>query len=188
VEKSVSTDTEQKYSMPMRLLHWSIALVIFGLLCLGWYMVPYQEGKSELWDRFYYFHKSFGVLVFLLIVLRLIVRWRTRVPELPATLPARDRKLAKIGHVLLYVLMVVTPLLGYSMSSSFKDSDGVYLFSLFHVPELLPKNDAAFEFFDRAHAIAAYTLLGLVVIHIAGVIKHRYFDKNKSNDVLPRML
>lgn len=177
----------QKYPLSLRVLHWGIALIIFGLLSLGWYMVPYQEGEP-IWDQFYYFHKSFGVLVFMLIVLRLIIRLRATVPELPGSLPRLDLRLAKFGHVALYVLMFTTPILGYLMSSSYEYSDGVYLFSLFDIPEVLPKSEAAFELFNLAHAVSAYSLLTLVVLHVCGVVKHRFFDRNKDNDVLPRML
>ena len=83
--------------------------------------------------------------------------------------------------------MLLVPLLGYMMSSSFEGSDGVYLFSLFSIPELLEKSKKMFEVFEEAHAIAAYILLGVVVLHVAGALKHRFFDKNKNNNVLGRM-
>lgn len=181
------SDITSKYPLLLRILHWSIAALIVEQLILGWYMVPYQEGQP-IWDKYYYFHKSFGVLVFLLIVFRLLTRWRSKLQELPLSLPSFDRKLAKIAHVLLYVLMFTTPIFGYLLSSSYKFSDGVYLFSLFKVPEILPKNDAAYEVFDWAHAISAYTLLAVVILHICGALKHRFFDTNKENDVLSRML
>ncbi len=177
----------QKFPLVLRLLHWGMALIIFGMLALGWYMVPYQEDQP-IWDQFYYFHKSFGVLVFMLIYLRLVIRLGATVPELPGSLPRVDRRLAQFGHVALYVLMFTTPILGYLMSSSYEYSDGVYLFSLFDIPEVLPKSEAAFELFNLAHVISAYSLLTLIVLHVCGVVKHRFFDSNKDNDVLPRML
>jgi cytochrome b561 len=176
-----------KYSLVLRALHWIITVLILGLLLLGWYMVPYQEGKP-VWDQYYYFHKSFGVLVFLLILLRLTTRITSTVPELPRSLPVLDRKLAKAAHVALYLLMVATPLFGYLMSSSYEYSDGVYLFNWFTVPEVLPKSEVGFKVFGWAHAISAYTLLAVIVLHVCGALKHRFFDQNKDNDVLSRML
>jgi cytochrome b561 len=170
----------------MKILHWLVALLIFGQLVLGWYMTPYQE--SPEWDQYYYYHKSFGVLIFILVIARLINRSRSEVPELPESLPELDRKMAHVGHIALYVLMFLVPVLGYLMSSSFEYSDGVYLFSLFDVPELLPKSELGFELFNWAHAISAYLLLAIVGLHVAGALKHRFFDSNKDNDVLSRML
>src|SRR5205814_9327745 len=80
----------------------------------------------------------------------------------------------------LYVLMFVVPIMGYAMSSSFTQSDGVYFFGV-NLPELLPKNDARFELFDRIHAILAYTLLGLVALHVAGAIDRKSTRLNSSH-------
>lgn len=177
----------EKYPLLLRVLHWAMALLIFGNLALGFYMTPFREDVPD-WYDLYFFHKSFGVLVFLLVVTRLVTRLNSTLPELPETLPAMDKKLARLGHFAFYLLMVLVPLWGYGVSSTFEYSGGVHFFGLFDLPELLPKSEAWFNTFDRLHAILAYTLLGLVGLHVAGVIKHRFFDKNKSNDVLPRML
>ncbi len=77
--------------------------------------------------------------------------------------------------------------MGYAMSSSFTQSDGVPFF-VTELPERLPKNDRAFAVFALLHKTLAYTLLALVVLHVAGVIKHRVFDRGRDADVLPRML
>ena len=77
--------------------------------------------------------------------------------------------------------------MGYAMSSSFTQSDGVPFF-VTDLPELLPKNDRAFALFALAHKTLAYTLLALVVLHIIGVLKHRFLDRGRAADVLPRML
>jgi cytochrome b561 len=93
---------------------------------------------------------------------------------------------AKFGHGALYTLMVVVPCMGYSMSSSYTQSDGVYFFGV-NLPELLPKNDARFEVFQALHKYLAYTLASVIVIHVIGALKHRFFDKDPRNDVLSRM-
>ena len=73
------------------------------------------------------------------------------------------------------------------MSSSYAQSDGVTFLSI-GLPELLPKNHDAFVAFRAIHKILAYTLLGLVVLYIAGVVKHRIVARVSGGDVLPRML
>lgn len=177
----------EKYHLVMRINHWLMALLIISQIALGWYMVPYDENNPNA-DTFYYYHKSFGVLLFMLIVWRLFCRSILSHPPLPSTMPKVEKVSAKFVHWGLYLLIFLIPVLGYLMSSSYEYSDGVYLFSLFDVPELLGKDEARFEFFRDAHAVAAYTLLGLVVLHIIGALKHRFYDKNVDHDVLPRML
>lgn len=77
--------------------------------------------------------------------------------------------------------------MGYSMSSTYTQSDGVPFF-LVHLPELLPKNDNWFRVFQWLHRTLAYTLLVLIILHVLGALKHRFVDADPSNDVLRRML
>nr|WP_019363354.1 cytochrome b/b6 domain-containing protein [Pseudomonas fuscovaginae] len=87
----------------------------------------------------------------------------------------------------MYVLIVIVPLMGYSMSSTYTLSDGVFFFGV-NLPELLAKNDDWFVVFQWLHKVCAYTLLVLILVHITGALKHRFFDKDPRNDVLRRML
>ena len=175
-----------KYPLTMRILHWTMAVIILGLIAAGWSMVSPDGQTPSRFDFLYPWHKSFGMLILLLVMVRMVTRWRARVPELPAGLSPWEARAAKIGHTALYTLMVVVPCMGYSMSSSYTQSDGVPFFGL-DLPELLPKNDARFEVFQALHRYLAYTLLVLVVLHVAGALKHRFLDKDRGNDVLSRM-
>ena len=74
------------------------------------------------------------------------------------------------------------------MSSTYTQSDGVPFFFFGMLPELLPKNDDWFEVFRLVHRTFAYTLIALVVLHVAGALKHRFLDRNGQTDVLRRML
>jgi len=85
------------------------------------------------------------------------------------------------------VLLVLVPVMGYSMSSTYTMSDGVFFFGT-NLPELLPKNDNWFAVFQWLHKVLAYSLLGLIALHVAGAIKHRFFDHTRAGDVLHRML
>lgn len=180
-------NNHDKYPASMRVLHWLMALLIFGQIFGGWFMTPYDEAREPLIGQLYWWHKSFGLLAFLLIFIRLSNRLRRVPPQLPKTLPSFDRKLAHIAHWSIYALIVLIPITGYTLSSTFEYSDGITFFGV-HVPELFPKSEAVYEAADWLHGILAYTLLAVVVLHLAGVIKHRYFDKNPDHDVLKRML
>lgn len=189
----MQSDTGQpaaKYPLSMRLLHWTRAAIILGLIWSGWYMTRLPETTPmETFDLFYPNHKQFGVLIWLLALVHLTLRWRNRatLPQTPSTLTGWEKTLSHLVHRLIMALTLIIPLLGYSMSSSFTQSDGVPFFFV-ELPELLPKNDAAFEIFDMLHQYSAYVLLGLIVLHIAGSAKHRLQDKGGESDVLPRML
>lgn len=180
-----------KYPLSMRALHWLRAVIIIGLIWSGWYMTGLPETTPmDTFNLFYSNHKQFGVLVWLLALTHLTIRWRNRaiLPQTPAGLANWEKVLSHLVHRAIIALTILTPLLGYSMSSSFTQSDGVPFFFFGHLPEILPKNDDAFEVFDLLHEYSAYLLLSLIVLHLAGAVKHRLLDKGGETDVLPRML
>jgi len=184
-----------KYPLSMRVLHWLRAAIILGLIASGWYMarfsdLPEKDVPPAVFEIFFPNHKQFGVLVWLLAVVHLLIRWpnRARLPHSPEGLKPWEKILSHVVHRLIMVMTLITPLLGYAMSSSFTQSDGVPFFVFGKLPELLPKNDDAFEIFEALHAYSAYFLLSLIVLHIAGALKHRLQDRGGETDVLPRML
>jgi len=187
----VNAERWVKYPLGLRLLHWVRAVLIFGLIWSGWTMTGLAEDTPmETFNFFYHNHKQFGVLVWLLAVVHLFLRWQKRavLPQTPDRLAPWEKALSHFVHRAIILLTILVPLLGYSMSSSFTQSDGVPFFFFGEVPELLPKNDTAFEVFNALHKYGAYALLCLIVLHIAGAVKHRLTDKGGETDVLPRML
>lgn len=184
----ILTAEPNRYSASMRWLHWLRASVVLGSLAIGVVMVNLPDELQIKFDVLYPNHKQLGLLALLLVAVALIVRVGSRVPRPHAGLTPWERGLSKFVHCTLLLLLVAVPLMGYSMSSTFTQSDGVPFFLFGHVPELLPKNDQWFERFQLLHRISAYTLLGLLVLHIGGAIKHRYIDKDAQSDVLRRIL
>ncbi|HEX7908049.1 MAG TPA: cytochrome b [Paraburkholderia sp.] len=178
---------EDKYPLVVRLLHWARAFLIFGQLWMGWTMVRLSDDLPAKFDWYYPTHKEFGILTLLLVLVQLAIRSRTTLPAPPAGHADWEKKCAKAAHYLLYALAIVVPLMGYSMSSTFTQSDGVPFFGV-QLPELLPKNDNWFKVFQWLHKTLAYTLLALVALHILGALKHRFWDADRRNDVLRRML
>jgi len=149
-----------------------------------------ETTPMETFDLFYPNHKQFGVLVWLLALVHLAIRYRNRrmLPQTPQGLAGWEKMLSHVVHRSIMTLTVLIPMLGYAMSSSFTQSDGVPFFFFGELPELLPKNDDAFAIFDALHKYSAYVLLGLIGLHVAGAFKHRLQDKGGETDVLPRML
>ena len=161
-----------------------MAIIILSLLAVGIYMTNFLPKESVNRGIIYGLHKSFGVIVILLIITRIINRLIFKAPALPETIRNPERILAKIGHLALYLLMIIVPFSGYFMSNLY--GHPVQLFGL-TLPLLAETNYEIGAIFSEIHEISAYSLLALVSIHILAVIKHRFFDL-KENNVLPRML
>ncbi len=172
----------QKYHISIRILHWVMALIILSLIAVGWVMAEYGE---QLPNRMavYNLHKSFGVLILILVAFRLVARITKGSPQMPEGIPSIVRKLARGAQALLYILIIAVPAVGYAMSNSF--GYPVMLFGM-PLPMLFPENKEIGKLLAEAHGILAYTMLVIVILHIAGAIKHRFFDK-KENDVLDSM-
>ncbi len=180
--------TTDRYPTSLRMLHWVRAVLIAGLLWAGWHMTGLNDEVASKYELYYPWHKSFGVLAFLVILTQITLRLRT--PTLPQpleTLERYERFLSRLAQRAMYALLVVVPLMGYSMSSTYTMSDGVFFFGV-NLPELLPKNDNWFVVFQWLHKVLAYTLLGLILLHVAGALKHRFYDQDPQRDVLRRML
>ncbi|MBW6533147.1 cytochrome b [Sphingomonas sp. RRHST34] len=176
-----------RYSLPLRLLHWTRAALVIGMIAAGWLMTSLADAVPWKYGTLYPTHKSFGLLVLGLVVVQIAIRLSTGLPPCASALDAWEARLSKLVHGAMYMLLVAVPLMGYAMSSSYSQSDGVTFFG-FPVPELLAKDDTRFAIFQSLHRILAYTLLAMVGLHVAGVVKHRYFDRRPGSDVLARML
>jgi cytochrome b561 len=169
-----------RYAGLLIALHWLIALGILGLLALGLYMVGLPKGlpvKATLINL----HKSLGLTVFLLVLLRIVARLVLHRPPLPP-MPPWQRAAARTTQGLLYVGMVAMPLAGY-LGSSF-NSYGTRFWGI-----LLPKwgwDDAHLRgLFFGLHQAIGYVLIALIVLHVAGAFKHQWIDRD---NLLARML
>lgn len=173
-----------KYAISSRIIHWIMAALIIFMLGLGLYMADYLPKDAPNRLEIYGLHKSLGALALIFILIRVINRFIFKSPALPNSLPKLEKTLAHIGHIALYILMIAAPLSGYLMSNSF--GYPVQLFSI-SLPVLISANFEAAKFFKEAHEVSTTLLMIVVAVHIAAVIKHRFFDK-PENDVLKRML
>jgi cytochrome b561 len=173
----------ERYSKPAVVLHWLIAIGIFWNLYLG-LMFDDNTPRSVI-DL----HKSIGISVLGLVVLRLL--WRAvRTPPKPmASLKPWERKLSVGVHHLLYLLMVVVPLAGWLHDSAWKKAAGhpLVLFNTvpwFRLPlfgGLSPAGlDQAHEVLGNVHSLTAWVLMGALGLHVAGALKHQFLDGNKE--------
>lgn len=187
----------QRYTKIAILLHWLIALAIFGMFALGWYMseLPKDGPKQLAFDLFdlgvyqwqlteevsprtFYFnlHKSLGVTLLALTFFRLFWRITHRPPAMLTTYKAWERKLATGAHHLLYLLMVAMPVSGLIMAVNSKY--GIKWFGLDFMDGL--DNSAMRDIFKEVHEVVGFLLLILIVLHIVGALKHKFVDKDKT--------
>ena len=169
------------YTKTAKALHWLMAILLFGLLALGFYMhdLPLSPEKLKL----YSWHKWAGVTAFLLVAFRLLWRLAHRPPALPSSMPRLMQFAAHAGHLLLYVLMIAIPLSGWLMSSA-KGFQTVY-FGVLPIPDLLDKNKEIGDLLALVHKSLNLLFVAVLAGHIGAALKHHFIDKD---DILTRML
>ena len=182
-----------KYSKTAVFLHWTIALGLIGNCLLG---LLFQFISDENIRLAIDMHKSFGIIVLGLVLMRILWRLTHPAPALPSTHASWEILGAKIGHAALYVLMLALPLSGWMHDSAWKDA-ATHPMSLFwSIPwpriSMIANIEAVskehlHELFGAMHVIASYVLYGVLALHIAGALKHQYFDKHsdKGRGMLP---
>lgn len=186
-----------RYTRTAIILHWLIALGILFMLALGWFMtdLPREGVEASSYDLFnlgiytwqlneaatprafyFNFHKSVGATLLLLIAFRVFWRITHRPPALLSSLKEWEKKLATATHHILYVLMIAMPLSGLIMTLYSK-----YGLKWFGIPVLPGLDDKGIrEAFLLVHQSVAIALALLIVLHIAGALKHRFINKDET--------
>ncbi len=170
-----------QYTQTAKSLHWLMAILLFGLLALGFYMhdLPLSPEKLQL----YSWHKWAGVTAFLLVLVRLAWRVTHRPPALPDSMPKTMQLAAHAGHLGLYLLMLAIPLSGWLMSSA-KGFQTVW-FGVLPIPDLLDKNKELGDLLQQLHMLLNLAFIAILAGHIGAALKHHFIDKD---DILTRML
>lgn len=177
-------NSTEHYGLVSKILHWSIATLILGLVWLGAYMV-----ELSYFDRWYNqslsLHKSFGLLVFALAGGYFAWKIYSPSPGSPATAtaPRWQRVSARFVHACLMLLMVAIPVSGYLISTA--AGKPVAFFDLFDVPAPARNNRGIRDFAIALHFYAAYGIVVVVIAHAGAAVKHQVFDKDGT---LARML
>lgn len=185
------SNTELRYGSVAMTLHWLIALALIANICIGLYMsdLPrFDPSKFQLIAL----HKSIGLTVLMLSVLRLIWRLVNPVPPPPAGMQPWLKFASRTMHAILYVLMVGIPLSGWLMISVGSMGHATPVFGLFGFPGApylsdLPRSvgHPYHEFFETIHVYLAWTAIVLVPVHILAALYHHFL---RGDDVLRRML
>lgn len=170
----MSEGTAGTYSSTSRWLHWSMAILILCLIAAGLIMVELPGGALK--NNTYELHKSFGITVFVLAVLRVLWRASQGFPALPASVPGWQQGLARATHLALYVLIVLVPVLGFVGTSMC--CSPVNLFWTVPVPIELPGGMETAKTVLWLHKIAVFTMAGILALHVAGALQHAIIKKD----------
>ncbi len=176
------------YSTVAIWLHWIIAFIVIGNLIGGltidyWFDSPDPAMKAT-GATIMGLHKSLGLTVIVLTLARLAWRIANPPPPLPSHMTPLELGLAKATHGLFYALMLLMPLSGWAMVSTAKRVAPVSWFGVVEVPAL-PLSRGLSEVFDASHLLLGYLAFAVIVLHVAGALKHHFLDRD---DVLARMI
>jgi cytochrome b561 len=177
---------DHRYTRTAMTLHWLVAILLLSQFAFGWYLSDIPRGVPAR-GYFVNLHKSCGMLIAVLIVLRLVWRLSHRPPPLPDTLPRWQQRAAAASHNMLYVLMLIMPLSGY-LGSNFS-KHGVNFFNVVKLAPWGPDNKLVYTIFNQTHLISSWLLLALVLLHVAAAFKHLVIDHDTLfSRMLPRRL
>jgi cytochrome b561 len=165
----------ERYTKVAIALHWILALGILLQIGLGFFLGEVPRGAPER-SGWVNFHKSTGITLAALILLRLAWRIAHQPPLLPATMPAWERIAARANHALLYVCMVGMPLTGYVATNFSKY--GIKYFGLLTLPPWGFEDQQVYAAFHGTHKALALLFVALILLHIAAVLKHALFERD----------
>ena len=173
-------DDPKRWGLVTRLLHWLLAAALLFMLALGLWMVR-LDYYHPLYQRLPEIHRGLGVLLALPLLFRLF--WRLCNPR-PRLLAGRlEQFLARTVQALLLILPILMVVSGYLISTA--DGKPVEVFGWFRVPAPGLEIDNLEDKAGRVHAWLGYLLIGLVLLHVAGALKHQFLDRD---EILIRML
>ena len=179
----------ERYSAVAIALHWVIAIAILSMIPMGWFMsdLPNSSGLKE---SLYQMHKSIGITILILTIARIAWRVMNPPPQLPEDMPALEKTASHLVHLGFYALMILLPLSGWLLVSvNFEFQIPTVLFGLISWPHI-PftdglKNQTGLAVSEFVHSKLAWVAIALLVLHVAGAIKHEITDEE---GVLKRMI
>ena len=175
-------NTAQRYGSVARFFHWVSSVLIIGMVIFGLWMTSLERSsfKFQLYD----IHKSLGLSILILIVLRIIWRIFNRVPAYPSSIPRWEQKLAHAFHGLFYLLVLSIPLSGWLMSTAAQYFPNFWGLGQWIMPGV-PASQTLAKLGSKVHSFLAYALIVMLVLHVAMALKHHFLAKN---NILKRML
>jgi len=173
-------NTQNAYGVISKSFHWSMALIVIGLLLLGYFLDERSYSANQF--TLIKLHKSFGLLILYFVALRIIWNFWSKRPDSLAHHQKWESLLARTIHIFLYAALIGMPLSGWVMSMS-----GGYPVAFFgvEVPSFIDKNAKINSLSWDVHKILSYCLIAGISLHVLGAFKHHFVDKDLT---LKRMI
>lgn len=175
------TRTDDGYPTTSKLLHWLVAACVLTTAPVA--IAMRRVGEGPLQNTLYNFHKSLGVLILILMILRLTNRLVVGAPIPEPTIEPWQRVLSSAVHGAIYVLLIAMPIVGYIANSAF--GAPTPFFGLFELPPIIAKNEPLSDQLFAFHRLAGFLLIILVAMHVSAALFHHFI---RGDNVLRRML
>ncbi len=167
----MSPDVTTAYAPLLRRIHWATAVLFLAAMLIGFYCGLQPPGTSPR-RQLLEVHKSLGMTLLFLSVLRLTVRAATKVPPEPSSFGALVRFAARLNHIALYLILFAMPLTGYAFSSA--GGYSLKYFWTFSWPRLFTDSPRIAHAGEVAHDTLAYVIYAAVTLHIAATVWHAW--------------
>lgn len=175
-------NTDASWGSVARAFHWITGALILGMFAYGLWMTEFPAREDR---RFHYaIHASIGISLLSLMVARLIWRFMNPTPKPVQGSAKWEITAAHLGHIGLYVLVLGTLVAGWFLAGSGRRTLDYWLFGIVPMPNMLGTESPYHKVLEETHALFAYAMIGLVVVHIAAAIWHA---RVKRDGVLKRM-
>lgn len=165
-----------QYHCFFKSIHWITALIVLGLLSVGFFMTSMEFSPLKL--NIYMLHKSFGITILLLVIVRIGWRLFVKSPKPLDTHAKWEKILSKLTHFLLYYGLIAMPMSGWAMSNA--GEYPVNFFGLFELPTITPKDEQTYKFLKEVHETGAFALIAAIGLHFLGAAKHHIIDKDET--------
>jgi cytochrome b561 len=181
VDIAYRPEEETGYTPAARALHWVTAAIVLFMIPAGILMANMGDGPGK--DVLFHLHRSFGVVLLPLVIIRLFYRLSHRPPPLPADIPPLQQFAAHATHWMLYALLIIQPLLGWVATSAYRAP--ILVFWLFELPPIWAENQPLSEKLFVIHRLVGIAIGLLVAAHVGAALFHHFI---RRDTVLIRML
>jgi cytochrome b561 len=173
---------DQHYTRTAIALHWLLAIALIAQVFFGWYLedIPRGTPARGMWVNW---HKTAGLLLWVLVLIRLVWRLGHRAPPLPAEMPVWQRQAANLSHFVLYGCMFLMPISGYVASNFSKH--GLKLFNSIMLPPWGSDDKSIYAVFNQTHKVLAIVFSVTIAIHVLAALSHLF---RRDDRIFARML